>query len=301
MSNMALLIVCFILGIALRRTGRLPEATPKVLNAYIINVALPALALLHIHDLELSAGLVFPAAMAWVLFGGAFLFFLPMKKITGLSAGTLGALLLTAGLGNTSFVGLPMIEAFYGAEYLGIGILADQLGSFLVLSTVGIAVAAACSSGRTSLGEITRKVLVFPPFVAMVAGFVLIAAPFPEWFEGVLGRIGGTLSPLALISVGFQLRLGHIRERLGPLGLGLFYKLVLGPALVAFLFVVVMGARGTEIQVTLFEAAMAPMITGSIVAAEHDLDGDLAALMVGVGIPLSFLTLPIWWLFLQNL
>jgi predicted permease len=39
---------------------------------------------------------------------------------------------------------------------------------------------------------------------------------------------------------------------------------------------------------------MAPMITGSIIAAEYDLDGDLAALMVGVGIPLSFLTLPIW-------
>jgi hypothetical protein len=55
-----------------------------------------------------------------------------------------------------------------------------------------------------------------------------------------------------------------------------------------------MGARGTEIQVTLFEAAMAPMITGSIIAAEYDLDGDLAALMVGLGIPLSFLILPIW-------
>jgi hypothetical protein len=295
MSNMVLLIVCFILGIALRLTGRLPEATPRVLNAYIINVALPALALLHIHDLEISTALVYPAAMAWVLFGGAFLFLLPIKKTAGLSAGTLGALLLTAGLGNTSFVGLPMIEAFYGAEYLGIGILADQLGSFLVLSTVGIAAAAACSSEKTSLREIARKVLLFPPFVAMVAGFVLMAAPFPGWFEGVLGRIGGTLSPLALISVGFQLRLGHIREHLRPLGVGLLYKLILGPALVAFLFVVILGARGTEIQVTLFEAAMAPMITGSIVAAEHDLDSDLAALMVGVGIPLSFLSLPIWW------
>ncbi len=294
MSNMILLVVCFILGIVLRHTGGLPHTTPRVLNAYIINVALPALALLHIHGLELSPGLVYPAAMAWVLFGGAFLFLLPMKKIAGLSDGTMGALLLTAGLGNTSFVGLPMIEAFYGAEFLGIGILADQLGSFLVLSTVGIAAAAAFSSGRTSLVEITRKVLLFPPFVAMVAGFMLMATPFPGWFEEVLGRIGGTLSPLALISVGFQLRLGHIRERLGPLGLGLLYKLVLGPALVAFLFVVVLGARGTEIQVTLFEAAMAPMITGSIVAAEHDLDGDLAALMVGVGIPLSFLTLPLW-------
>jgi len=295
MSNMILLAVCFVIGIVLRQARVLPEATPKVLNAYIIYVALPALALLHIHGLELSAGLVYPAAMAWVLFGGAFVFLLPLGKRTGLSAGTLGALFLTAGLGNTSFVGLPMIEAFYGPEYLGIGILADQLGSFLVLSTVGIAVAAAYSSGSTSGREILRKVFTFPPFVAMIAGFALMAVPFPGWAEGVLERLGGTLSPLALISVGFQLRLGDIRQKIKPLGLGLFYKLVMGPALVAFLFVVILGARGVHIQVTLFEAAMAPMITGSIVAAEHDLDPALSALMVGVGIPLSFLTLSLWW------
>jgi malate permease and related proteins len=47
-------------------------------------------------------------------------------------------------------------------------------------------------------------------------------------------------------------------------------------------------------QVTVFEAAMAPMITGSIVAQEYGLDGELAALLVGVGIPISFLTLWAW-------
>ena len=73
----------------------------------------------------------------------------------------------------------------------------------------------------------------------------------------------------------------------------------MGPALVALLFVVILGARGVHIQVTLFEAAMAPMITGSIVAAEHDLDPSLSSLMVGVGIPLSFLTLPLWFQLLR--
>jgi hypothetical protein len=34
-----------------------------------------------------------------------------------------------------------MIETFYGSEFLGLGILIDQLGSYLVLSTVGIFVA----------------------------------------------------------------------------------------------------------------------------------------------------------------
>ncbi|HBG15062.1 MAG TPA: transporter, partial [Synergistaceae bacterium] len=79
------------------------------------------------------------------------------------------------------------------------------------------------------------------------------------------------------------------------LAVGLFYKLLLGPAIVALLFIVILGARGPVIQVTIFETAMAPMITGSIVAVEHNLDPSLSSLMVGVGIPLSFLTLPLWW------
>ncbi|HDQ93463.1 MAG TPA: AEC family transporter [Synergistetes bacterium] len=295
MTNIILMIICFSLGIALRKSGRLPQATPAVLNSYIIHVALPALALLHIHGLEFSAGLIYPAAMAWLLFAGGYVFFRVLGKTAGFSAGTLGALFLTGGLGNTSFVGLPMIEAFYGREYLGIGILADQLGSFLVLSTIGIALAAAYSSGRTSWRDVARKVLLFPPFIAMVLAFALTPVTFPLWLEGVLERIGGTLPPLALLSVGFQLRVGHIRERIRPLAAGLAYKLILGPALVAAVFVLLLGARGTEIQVTVFEAAMAPMITGSIVAAEHDLDPSLSALMVGVGIPLSFATLPLWW------
>jgi hypothetical protein len=55
------------------------------------------------------------------------------------------------------------------------------------------------------------------------------------------------------------------------------------------------------LQVAIFEAAMAPMIGGAIVAAQHKLDPELSALMLGVGIPLSFLTLPAWWYALAGL
>jgi hypothetical protein len=48
-------------------------------------------------------------------------------------------------------------------------------------------------------------------------------------------------------------------------------------------------------RVTVFEAAMPPMIGASIVAMDHELDPPLLTLMLGVGIPLSFLTLPAWW------
>lgn len=61
------------------------------------------------------------------------------------------------------------------------------------------------------------------------------------------------------------------------------------------------GAGGRVIQITIFEAAMGPQIGGSIIAVEHKLEPSLVILMVGIGIPLSFATLPLWWLLLQGL
>ena len=65
--------------------------------------------------------------------------------------------------------------------------------------------------------------------------------------------------------------------------------------LILLLFAGLLGAEGQVMRVTVFEAAMAPMIGASIVAMDHDLDPPLLTMMVGVGIPLSFLTLPAWW------
>jgi malate permease and related proteins len=301
MINIILLATCFLLGIILRRTGRFPEGAPAVLNGFVIYVSLPSLTLLHIHKLHLDMGLLFTAFMAWALFGLGFVFFRFVGKWAGLTTGTTGALMLVGGLGNTSFVGLPMIEAFYGKEYMGIGIIADQLGSFLVLSTLGILVATVYSSGDVSPRQMARKVLLFPPFQALVLALLLKPLPYPEWLTVILQKLGDTLTPLALSSVGFQLRLSHIKGEVKNLGIGLFYKLLLGPALLALLYVFLLGGSGKVMQVTLFEAAMAPMITAGIIAIDHELNPPLVTLMIGIGIPLSFLTLTAWWWLLQGI
>jgi predicted permease len=52
---------------------------------------------------------------------------------------------------------------------------------------------------------------------------------------------------------------------------------------------------GETSRVTIFEAAMGPQIGGAIVAMQYGLSASLITLMVGVGIALSFLTLPLWY------
>lgn len=299
MSNIILLPLCLALGCILRKTHRVPDDAHLTINAFIINIALPALILTQIHGIHLERSLLLSVGMPWLLFtaGGALMWL--MGRMLGLSLSTIGALILTACLANTSFVGLPMIETFYGARYMAIGLLIDQLGSYLVLSTLGITIAAVLASGKAPVREIARRMLTFPPLIALLAAFLLMPVSYPAWLTEILLRLGGTLVPLALVSVGLQLRPGLLRERIRPLMLGLGFKLVLAPLLLAILYVGVLGSRGTVTRVTLFEAAMGPMIGGAIVAAQYSLDAPLVTLMVSIGSIASFVTLPFWWYLLQ--
>ncbi|NOT20246.1 MAG: AEC family transporter [Sideroxydans sp.] len=298
MNNLLLLILCFVAGMLLRRFKRMPDNAPATLNSFIIHVSLPALTLLYIHQLKLSGDVLLTGLMAWLVFGLSAGFFWLMGRWLNLSRATTGALILVGGLGNTSFFGLPMVEAFYGKEGLTTAIIADQLGSFFALSVLGITVAGIYSSGRPTATQIIKRIALFPPFISLCIALLLIPIEYADWFSVLLKRLGDTLAPLALLSVGMQLRLGHLAEHKRNLALGLSFKLILAPMMIYLLYVQLIGAHGLSMQVTLFEAAMPPMITAAIVASEHDLDPPLANLMVAIGLILSFFTLTGWWYFL---
>jgi predicted permease len=303
MENIALLVCCLLLGIVLRRSGRFPENAAAALNGFIIHISLPALIVLYVHELRIDSSLVYPVAAPWMLFLLGLTLFVAAARLARWSAPTTGGLILSGSLANTSFVGLPMIETFYGVSFLGLGILIDQLGTYMVLSTLGIVVAVTFSQGRAdtvSLSRVVRKVVTFVPFQALLLALALRPIDFPAGVEELLGRLGATLTPLALVSVGFQLRLSDLHGRIPALTLGLLFKLILGPLLITLVLVKLIGIEGQATQVTIFEAAMAPQIGAAIVAMEHKLDPPLVTLMVGIGIPLSFLTLPLWWYVLQG-
>ena len=299
MNNLLLLVLCFAAGMLLRRFGRMPDNAPATLNSFIIHVSLPALTLLYIHQLKFTGDMLLTCLMAWLVFCASVGFFWLAARLLRLSRATTGALMLTGGLGNTSFFGLPMVEAYYGQSGIGTAIIADQLGSFFALSVLGITVAGIYSSGRPSAVEIAKRIALFPPFISLAAALLLIPVEYADWFTALIRRLGDTLAPLALLSVGLQLRLGHVAEHKRNLALGLAFKLLLAPLAILLIYVQLLGAHGQAIQVTVFEAAMPPMITAAIVAAEHDLDPPLANLMVAVGLMLSFFTLTGWWFLMR--
>jgi predicted permease len=110
----------------------------------------------------------------------------------------------------------------------------------------------------------------------------------------ILERLAGILTPMALISVGLQLRWDAITGELRYLSVGLFYKLLLAPGLIFSLYLL-FGVEKKIFNISVIEAGMAPMITSSILAMTHGLRPKLAGVMLGVGVPLSFLTLSFWY------
>lgn len=303
MSNLILLFVCLIIGIVLKKSKIIPENFHTSLNAFVINISLSAFSLYYISKIELNSSVIYPVLVVWIGIFAAILFFAGLGKIFGWKSSLIGALIMCAGFGNTSFVGIPLIQAMYGEEGLKTVMLVDQPG-FVALSTVGILVANFYSGSKDSLLKHLSKILKFPPFIAFVIALLLniFSIEIPKDFDEVLMKLGATTVPLALVSVGSQMQWKKIEKKEGfHLFIGLLFKLVLLPLLILVIYKYIFHQSGDVIDICILEAAMAPMITAAIIASAHDLEPKFCNLMVAVGIPLSIITVGIWHLLLPFL
>jgi len=277
----------------------MPIHLSHYLNQFVIYFALPSLIFYNLPGLKLDLNLIRFAVMPWAHFVLSIVFFELIGRWRGWDRKVIGCLAITAGLGNTSFVGFPIIEALYGSEGLKYALVIDQGGSFPIVSTLGIIAASYYSSSTESsrlVSTILKKILLFPPFIASTIGLFLSLNEinFPSSVSFIFKILSMCLTPAALISVGLRLRLDQILGEIRYLSLGLGFKLILVPLFVIFAFgELEIASLGR--QVLIMEAAMAPMITGTIVATNYGLRPRLSSAMIGLGIPLSFITLTFWY------
>ena len=156
MGNIILIFVCFITGLLLQRVKSFPKDSYKAFNFLIINLSLPALALLYIPQIKIDSQIVFPIASMWIVFGFAVVVFVVLAKIFHWDKSTTGALIMTAGLCNSSFVGFPVLMAMFGEEGLKVGVVIDQAGSFVVLATAGVIVSSVFASKEFKVTKISK-------------------------------------------------------------------------------------------------------------------------------------------------
>lgn len=291
MASLLLLIVCLVLGALLRRL--LPDTTPLVLNRLLVGLFIPALTLLYIPDMHYERRILLPVLAPWLVFGGACALLWPLGVWLRFDRSTIGALLLTGGISSVSFVGFPVFSWLYGQPGLEMGILMSQAGTFVVCVTAGVALASWLSAQEPSGRRILRDMVRFPPFAAFGLALLLNMAGYhhPALLRELLTRLSTPFTVLALLSVGMQLHPvpGGVNKKALAIGLG--YKLALAPALVFGVYQLGLGERGWLGDLCVLGSALGPMNTAAVLATQFRLNPPLAAQMVGIGIPLSFIVL----------
>jgi malate permease and related proteins len=297
MENFVLIGVFVLLGMLFQRLKAFPKDTAQVLNMFAIYVSMPALVLLKVPQITFSRAALIPLLVPWGMLLFSLGIILLAARIWNWPRSFVGVLLLIIPLGNTSFLGIPIVQAFFGASGLPHLIIYDQLGTLMIFSSYGSVVLAMYGrDGTLDLPAIARRMILFPPTIALLAGFALRSWHYPPQLEQGLNNIALTLVPLVMTAIGFQMRLRLQRRVFGPLSFGLAVKLIASP-LVAFAVCHLVGVSGPAVEVSVIEAGMPPMVTAAALAVMAGMDAELSVALVGVGIILSFGTLPaLYWL-----
>lgn len=290
-ENLILVLGFIILGTYMKRSGKFPENTSDVLNTLVIYISLPAIIFLSIANLNIDLEMLIPVAIHWLMLGIHFLILFLLYKWLNFSKTIFGALVVVTTMGNTAFLGIPIVEGFFGTDAIPYAVLYDQLGSGIAFILMGAFVLPYFTGNDPkSLKGAARDLFTFPPFLALIGGFIFKFVPMPWVIENILESLSNTLIPCAMLAVGFDMRYKFNRTSLKPLAIGLWTKLLLIP-LIILVLVRIVGLDGLPAQISVIQSGMPPMITAGAIAINAGLEKDLSASLVGYGLIFSFLTL----------
>ncbi|MCK9336927.1 MAG: AEC family transporter [Arcobacteraceae bacterium] len=288
MENFFIIILPLLIGYAFGKGKVFDDKAPVILNQFIIYIALPALILLKIPTISFSSDILIPIVVAWFVMSLSAILILVISKILQFSKEITGSLMLVAVLGNTSFLGIPMVTSYLGNDALAYIVIYDQLGTFLALAIYGtLIVSLYTNTSKFSFKNVVQKVITFPPFVALVFALMLAEFEYPSAIIKTFEMLSLTIVPLALVSVGLQLQLRLPQNTFVPFSVALITKLIFAP-IIAVIVCKIFGYSGFIADVAILESAMGPMITAGVVASVAGLAPRLSAAIVGYGILFSF-------------
>jgi len=295
MTNFILLFIYISIGFLLKKSKLPVQNLHLKLNKFIISIALPAMILLETPKLKFTMDNMIPVYIAWAtMIGSVFLVYLASKRYS-FSREVTACLMLVSVLTNSTFVGIPVITVYYGAESLPFIVLYDQLGTSLWLAIYAtIIVAYYSNKEEISFTSVSKKVLRFPPFIAFVFAvtFSLFFTQFtyPDIIKKILEIITLAIVPCALISVGLQLQFKLDTNEIKPFTVSLVIKLILSP-LIAIVICYIFGWSDLLIaKVSIMEAAMPAMITAGLIASINGFAPRLSNAIVAYGIAISLIT-----------
>ncbi len=283
-------------GAVLARGRMLDTAGVTGLSRYVYWLGFPAL-LIH----SLGAGAPPSAAVSAGLVGYAAGALCPMLLAAVLAramkwpSGSSAALPMCAGLGNTGFLGLPLVVSLFGARALGWAGALVAIDWVVLASVSGMSLHRASGKDRSALQALGRGL--FTPIVAGAAigtAQMLGGWRWPGAMESAISTVSGGATAAGLVALGAVLagrRASDPHEQTAaPVWSAVGIKLLAGPACVATA-VTLSGAPPAFRAAAIMMAACPTAVTVFIQALTAGVFAEGSARVVALSTLLSALSL----------
>lgn len=264
-------------------------ASGRVLTA-VLWVLLPVVIFFNIGTLELTASVGAGLGFAYLALAATItVAYFVGTRILRLSRPSVGALMGTAALGNTGYLGLPFTVALFGFDELPNALAYDVLVSSFALVTVGFSVGAAFGTrGERARDRLQSFFTRNPPLWATIAGLVVPVAFTPDWAVDASRVLVLVILPLGFFAVGVTLAseagaTGRFPPRLTPpVAWAVGLKLLLLPAVLVALSTLLLDVPDSYVS----QAGMACALNMLVVAKAYGLDRALiaAAILYSTGV-----------------
>jgi malate permease and related proteins len=313
----AKLIGLALIGFILGRI--LPARVPMQLGQWLFWVGVPTSIVAFLRKTDLSgqvwiapavaySAIIFGAVLAWLI-----IYTIRFWSDRIIAKPTQGSFILAAMVGNTGYLGYPIVLSLLGTQYFAWALFYDLLGTTLGAYGFGVALAANFGSDSQnsdrSLSQISAKrdspktmqvfkaIIINPALWSFGAGLLLRQVPLPDIAVSCLDFVAWSAIAASLLLIGMRLSQLSSWGSLKLASISLIIKMVFVPFVLG-ICLHRLGLTGKIAQVIVLQMAMPPAFATLVLAETFNLDRELAVTALAVGSMFLLITLPFWlWFF----
>jgi len=285
-QNIIPLFISFFIGVFIRKRRILTQEEGKKILKLIFYFTLPASVFLSVNQITLSLEYVYLPVIAVITFliltGISYMVFRLYKK----SPQKFGVLVVGSIIMNIAFI-YPYASAGYGDSGFTKVVFFD-LGNISMTFSLAYWIACKYGLGETSNLHIIKKVLQSPPLWALAIGLLvnMLSIPIPHFMNLSLKFLAQMTFPMIMICLGIifslQISFDHLLIKV------LLLRFI-GGFIMGYLLVTLFGITG-ETRIIILLCCSAPVGMNTIIFATlAELDTEIAAHLVSLGIGLGMI------------
>ncbi len=284
------LIVAFFAGVLGKRLKMMGKEDAPILLKFVLNISLPALTIIAINNVRVSADMLLIPVFAMAVVVCMFLISNLVNRRLKLPKPMFGSFLVGTMIMNTAYA-LPFFQAAFGDEGLARASLFDIGNTFMIFTFTYYNAIKYGENAHTDR-IVWSKFLKLPPLYAMLIAFLikLGGLNLPQVSVNFFSLIGQPTTPLVMIALGLYFE--PKRKNISKAFLAIFIRMGLGLG-IGYLLAMIFNLQGLTATTVIVCSALPIGFNTLIFANLENMDREFAATMVSFSIIIALIYLPL--------